>query len=400
MSPLPDYLEAINACCNWPWANMDSEQVDLTDAMGRTLVEPIVADRDLPPFNRAAMDGYAVRLEDLQSTSALPLAGMIAAGDSSSPVIPPGYCTSIATGAPVPDQLDTVIPHEWTDRGDPVHIQRTPERGHAIHRQGSDALRNQELVAAGCILGAPEIGLAATVGHSSLQVRRQPTVAILSSGNEVVSVDTTPEPHQIRNSNLPMVSSLMNAMGARTIAASWLADDLEATMEALSRSIHEADLVVTIGGISAGDRDMIRTAIDSVKGEVILAGAAIQPGRPIRMAAMQKPNGTTPVVSLPGNPVSALATACLFAWPIVSRLLGGDGSLPWTEGILAEPTQRHAVRRRFRPVQRTTDGRLAVPHWQGSGDLAHAANTIGLVDLACGEQDLPVNTTVRWLPWP
>ena len=400
MAHLPDYPEAIDSSCNWSWPTMTSEPIDLDEAVGRTLAEPIVADRDLPPFNRAAMDGYAFRIDDLQNTSALRLAGKIAAGDSSSPNIPSGFCVGIATGAPVPDSLDTVIPHEWTDRGDPVHMQRRPDRGHAIHRQGSDAIRNQELVPAGCLIGATEAGLAATVGQSNLQVYRQPTIAVLSSGNEVVSVDTTPEPHQIRNSNLPMISSLLKSMGGRIISASWLADDHDGTMNAVSKAVREADLVVTIGGISAGDRDMIRTAVDSLDGELILSGAAIQPGRPIRIAAMQTEQRTTPVVSLPGNPISALATACLFAWPIMNKLLGGDGTLPWTEGLLAQPAQRHPSRRRFRPVQRTPDGRLSVPHWQGSGDLAHAAGTIGLVDLASGNEDLPENTMVRWLPWP
>jgi molybdopterin molybdotransferase len=400
MTPLPDYPEAINSSCDWPWSTVSTELVELDQAMGRTLAEPLHADRDLPPFNRAAMDGYAFRIEDLESTTALPLAGMIAAGDSSSPLIPAGFCIGIATGAPVPDSLDTVIPHEWTDRGDPVHIQRRPDRGHAIHRQGSDATRNQQLVDSGSLIGATEIGLAATVGRSTLTVHRQPTVAVLSSGNEVVSVETTPEPHQIRNSNLPMITSLMKAMGCRVLSASWIADDLDATTQALSSAIEDADLVVTIGGISAGDRDMIRTAIDSLDGRLLLSGAAIQPGRPVRIAAMQTEDRTTPVVSLPGNPVSALATGCLFAWPVIRRLLGGDGTLPWTDGLLAQTTPRHPTRRRFRPVRRTEDGRLSVPSWQGSGDLAHAADTIGLVDLAPGPDDLPADTTVRWLPWP
>ena len=139
MAALPDYPDAFQSIRTGPWRTSPIETVGLAEAPGRVLAEPLLADRDLPPFDRSAMDGYAVRSKDLEEADSLPSAGFIAAGDSDPPEVPSGYCVGIATGAPVPPQLDAVAPHEWTDRGDPVSFERKPETGNAIHHRGSDA---------------------------------------------------------------------------------------------------------------------------------------------------------------------------------------------------------------------------------------------------------------------
>ncbi|MAT80975.1 MAG: molybdopterin molybdenumtransferase MoeA [Phycisphaerae bacterium] len=395
MAALPDYPDAFQSIRTGPWRTSPIETVGLAEAPGRVLAEPLLADRDLPPFDRSAMDGYAVRSKDLEEADSLPSAGFIAAGDSDPPEVPSGYCVGIATGAPVPPQLDAVAPHEWTDRGDPVSFERKPETGNAIHHRGSDASAGDELVSSGTRMGPVEIGLAATVGTRSIPVYRRPTIMLLSSGDEVVAIDVKPGPSQIRNSNLPMIAHLLERMGGDVIDEQWLPDDVALTRRTLETC--EADMIITIGGISAGDRDAFKEAIDSLQTTMLLKGAAIQPGRPIQVAAI---NGNRPLISLPGNPVSALATACLFAWPILRMMQGLTPDLPWSRGVLSESAGRHRSRRRFRPVKRDGQGGLVVPHWQGSGDLSHATDTIGLADLAAGEQMIEEGTPVNWLPWP
>ncbi|MCH2161801.1 MAG: molybdopterin molybdotransferase MoeA [Phycisphaerales bacterium] len=398
MAHWPDYPEALAATLSASWQASATECIELKQASGRVLADPITADRDLPPFDRAAMDGYALSCGDLENSDALPCAGFISAGDADAPEVPEGWCVGIATGAPVPPGLDAVAPHEWTDRGDPVCFERKPVPGDSIHCRGSDAAQADTLVPSGTRLDAVAIGLAATVGASTVNVHRHPRVLVLSSGDEVVPIDTAPQPHQVRNSNLQMIAHLLTRMGADIIDARWLPDDVALAQEAISGT--EADVVVTIGGISEGKRDAFRDAIESLGAHVLIRGAAIQPGRPIQVASMDIEGTPRPILSLPGNPVSAVSTACLFAWPVLKSLQGDHSSLPWTTGILGSSAQRHRSRRRFRPATLDKNGRLHVPHWQGSGDLAHAQGTAGLIDIAPGQADLPADSTVRWLPWP
>ncbi|MCH2133378.1 MAG: molybdopterin molybdotransferase MoeA [Phycisphaerales bacterium] len=398
MAPLPDYPEALAALCNGPWHPTSTERICLDQASDRILAGTITADRDLPPFDRAAMDGYALRTADLDAGTPLPSVGFIAAGDPSMPDVPEGSCIGIATGAPVPASLDAVVPHEWTDRGDPVTFHEHPVPGQSIHRRGSDAAEGAELVHEGTRLGAAEIGLAAAVGQSTVVVRTQPTVTILSSGDEIIPIEVLPEPHQVRNSNLPMVTDLLARMGARVVESALLPDDPDHTRDVLQNAT--SDVIVTIGGISAGARDAFRDAIDAMDASIVLRGAAIQPGRPIQVASIGAVGEERPILSLPGNPVSALCTACLFAWPLFLMLQGAPPQLPWTRGVLGSDAARNARRRRFRPVTRDSEGHLHVPTWQGSGDLAHAAGTIGLVDLAAGADAITAGTEVTWMPWP
>ncbi|MEE2906569.1 MAG: molybdopterin molybdotransferase MoeA [Planctomycetota bacterium] len=398
MAPLPDYPNALAQVLAGPWRTTSVESIELHRVSGRVLAEAILADRDLPPFNRSAMDGYALRSQDLLKTDTLPCVGFIAAGDADAPKVPAGSCVGIATGAAVPEGLDAVAPHEWTNRASPVLFNKSPASGDSIHPQGSDAKQGDELVSPGTTLGTVEQGLAATVGQLDVPVYQRPRVLLLSSGDEVVPVDSTPAPHQIRNSNLMMISELLTRMGADIIEQRWLPDDVDQTLQALTQT--DADMTVTIGGISAGDRDAFRDAIDALKPTMLLQGSAIQPGRPIQIAACGDAGRERPLVSLPGNPVSALVTASLFAWPVLRMLQGMNPSLPWTTGKLGNQAHRHHSRRRFRPATRDAQGNLHVPHWHGSGDLAHAVATVGLVDIESGSAPVPNGQDVSWLPWP
>lgn len=402
MPELPTYEDALQRSLERIHPIDREELVPCEEADGRVLCESILADRDLPPFDRAALDGYALRYEDLATGNTFPVATTIAAGQPADVSVPPGQCVAIATGAPVPADLDTVIQHELSDRGDrdggPVHFEGVRiDRGNAIHPRGADARRDDVLVPPGTKLDPDHIGLAATVGATMLPVRCHPVVRILTSGDEVVPPDMSPLPHQIRNGNGPMLGALVQRMGGRVHSHSHLEDEPLPVQHALKEAISASDIVVTVGGISAGDRDHIPGALEQLEIESLVSGAAIQPGRPVRIG---QDSGGTVVVSLPGNPVSVLATACLFLWPVLRRLVDLDPVLPWRLVTLGEAVQPSPRRWQFRPASVNESGEAVVPTWQGSGDLAHAASTDGLLALPRQEEAVEEGTPLRFLPWP
>ncbi|MHC4769050.1 MAG: molybdopterin molybdotransferase MoeA [Planctomycetota bacterium] len=398
MTALPDYAEALATVLAAVEALGQTETVQPHAASGRVLAETIDADRDLPPFDRAQMDGYALRAADLGRVEAFPVAATISAGQPADVGVPPGHCVAIATGAPLPADTDTVIPHEQSDRGDPVRFTvRSIEPGHAVHPCGADARADDTLVPAGTVLRAQHLGIAATVGKRELAVARRPRVTVLTSGDEVRPVDAAIERHEIRNSNGPMVCELLRRIGAEPIACLHVADELELTTAAVAGALGTSDLLVTVGGVSVGQRDHFPQAFAADGVSFALHGAAIQPGRPL--LAGRAPSGAI-VIGLPGNPVSALACTCLFCWPVVRAQLGIAPNLPWRQVALAERVQPNPTRRAFRPAILTGDGRVRVPAWAGSGDLAHTAPTDGLVELPVQTQPVEAATSLRFLAWP
>jgi molybdopterin molybdotransferase len=395
MSVLPDYPEALRLALGCATPLGGAQIVDLPRALGRVLAEPLRADRDLPPFDRAEMDGYALRAEEFSPGRAWPVAATIAAGAMAPERIPPGSCVAIATGAALPAGLDAVVAHELSDRGDPVRFELpSVAAGRCVHRRGADARSGQTLVAPGAILGPHHLGIAAGVGVSRVGVRRRPRVIVITSGDEIV--ERAPAPHQIRNSNAPMVTALLARMGAEPAAAVHVPDDAPATRRAVAEALPACDLLVTVGGVSAGERDHLPDALRQSGAAIALQGAAIQPGRPILVGRA----GACMIVGLPGNPVSALACACLFVWPIVRALLGVEAELPWTPATLAHDVKANPQRRAFRPALLDGAARVTVPRWSGSGDLAHTAPTHGLAELPRRAEPVAAGTAVRFLPYP
>ena len=398
MRGLPDYPDALRQGLAGIEMIRTTETVEPAAAAGRVLAAPIVADRDLPPFNRAQLDGYALRAGDLGRVDRFSVVGVIAAGRPGDVAVGPGQCVAIATGAPLPDDTDTVIGHEDSDRGDPVSF--TPDRielGNAVHRRGADGVQGDALVPAGTVLAARHLGIAAAVGATRLEVVRRPAAVILTSGDEVVGPGEPVATHQIRNSNGPMITDLARRIGIGPIEHRHVADDRDETIAALGAALDSADLVITVGGISAGDRDYFPAALEAHGVVPALRGAAIQPGRPVLVG--RSPAGTI-VTGLPGNPVSVLACTCLFVWPIARVLLGLDPALPWRRVELTEPVTPNARRRAFRPAILLDGNRVRVPAWAGSGDLAHTAPTDGLLELPVQPDPIAAGTMLRLLPWP
>ncbi len=405
MKRLPDYAEAV-ACALQAMDGLPArpvERVTLPECAGRVLAEPIVADRDLPPFNRAMMDGYALRAAEFTRDRGFPVVGEVPAGVSASVRVPHGACVKIATGAPLPDDCDTVIQHESSDRGNPVRfsIDRI-DRGNAVHMRAADARAGDALIPAGTIMGAQHLGIAAAVGVMTLSVRVKPQVWVLTSGDEVVLCDSamvSPLPHQIRNSNGIMVCELLRRFGANPIRAQHVPDEYDATIATVCDALDQCDLLITVGGVSAGDRDHFPTAFDSCSVRRFVVGASIQPGRPIVVGRAASKRQAI-VVALPGNPVSALACACLFVWPIARAMVGLKSDLHWRNVELAESVRPNAHRRAFRPAIVRDDGRVVVPSWAGSGDLAHTSPTHGLVELPVQSEPVAAGARLRFLSWP
>ncbi len=398
MPDLPTYEDSLHRSLRDVDPLAELEDIGLDAADGRVLAESIVADRDQPPFDRSAMDGYAIRSADLSEDAAYPVVGTIAAGRPASVDVPPGSCVAIATGAVVPSPLDLVVPHERSDRCDPVRLDADGlAAGYAIHPRGADATEGSELVRAGERLSPVHLALAATVGLDHVRVRRQPRIRVLTSGDEIVAPDVDPLAHQVRNGNAPMLQSLVERIGARWLGHAHVLDDPDLVRATLEHAIDDADVVVTAGGISAGDRDFLPDTIDALGGETRVAGAAIQPGKPVRIQRL--PSGVM-IVSLPGNPVSVLATACLYLWPLVRTMLGRTAPLPWRPVELAADVRPNPKRQLFRPARIDATGMATVPAWQGSGDLSHAASTDGLVALPRQSDPVSAGRPVPFLPWP
>jgi len=376
-------------------------RVALAAASGSVLREAIHADRDQPPFDRAQMDGYAVRVGEVRIGAAMPVVGSVAAGEPGDVAMPPGACVAIATGAPVPPGADAVIQHELSDRAEPVRFSATVPRGHAIHPQGADARRGDVVLPAGVRLESRHLAIAAAVGATTPLVVAPPRVAILTSGDEIVDPDSpegqAPAPHQVRNSNATLLRALLPALGARPGTVAHLSDDADRTVAAVRDALDSHALIVTVGGISAGVRDRFVGAIDALGLRTVVRRVRLQPGGPLTVAVDERSGSL--MLGLPGNPVSALVCAHLFAWPMIRRLGGDDPALPWLKSTLAAPARTRADRQAFRPAMIDEHERVTIPTWAGSGDLIHTARTQGIVELPMSEGEAAAGTSVRFLRW-
>ena len=366
------------------------DDIELQPALPKgTLGEPVLADRDLPPFDRSTMDGYALRHGE--HTATMQCVGRIDAGQGETLVVPAGTCVSIATGAPVPTGLDTVIPHERTRRdGAAVHFDGSPEQGANVHCRGGDARLGDTLVPAGTELGPAEIGLLAACGSRAPSTGNRIIADVFTSGDEIVPVDTVPLPHQMRNSNGPMVCAILGRFRGH-VDDHHVPDSLDATIDMLQPSLGKRRLVVTTGGISAGERDFIAPALEALGIEWTVLGAAIKPGKPIRLGRV----GDTSVVCLPGNPVAALIMGTVVLGCVSAALLGLSAPT-WSSVELAHDVQSNAGRELLRAAT-VRDSRLHVRAWQGSGDLAHTAGMNAIIRLPVGGHSVKAGTSVPTL---
>jgi len=333
---------------------LPAEPVALRAAAGRTLAAPVHADRDDPPFTKSLMDGYAVRAADLPGT--LKLVGRVEAGQAELDGVGPGEGAWINTGAPLPPGADCVVPVEWT-RGE-IEVDRALEPGANVLPRGALVKAGEEICRGR--LGPEQIAVCASAGVDPVMVARRPRIAVLSTGNEL-----NPGPHSIRNSNGPMLLTLLQPYADVTDLGA-VDDELGALEAQLAQGLLSFDAVVTTGGVSKGDRDLVRPALENLGCEVLLHGIALQPGKPLLFAR----RGTSCAFGLPGNPASALVCADLFVVPWARARQGADfDAIPARrQGVLTAPVQAAAERRRVFPC-RLEEGRIAPLPWRSSADL-------------------------------
>jgi molybdopterin molybdotransferase len=386
-----------------------TESVDLLHAAGRILAVPISADRDIPPFPRSTRDGYAVRAADLKTLPAkLRVVGEIKAGpnQASSPM-KSGEAYSIMTGAPAPNGADAVVMVEYTSQqNDFVEIERGITLGENIVPQGAEAKRGSLLLNPGTRLGEADIALAASVGRSRLQVFTRPRVAVLTTGDEIVPIDSTPGPTQIRNSNTYSLAVQIQQAGAEPVLLP-IAPDERTHLRKLIEEGLRADLLIMTGGVSMGRYDLLEQVLADLQAEFFFTGAKIQPGKPVVFGRCGAGTHAREVLApaskyffgLPGNPVSTMVTFELFARPIIEALAGmSPRPLTFTHARLKSEIRTKTGLTRFLPA--TLSGKFADSHvelvpWQGSGDIAARSRSNCYIVIPPHRDHIPAGD---WIP--
>ena len=370
--------------------------VPLLDALGLVLAEDVSADRDVPPFRNSAMDGYAVRADDVARAPAqLRVVGEIAAGGFPDRAIGRGEAMRIMTGAPMPDGADTVVRVEDTDnRSDVVTITAATPKGLSVRQAGEDLRKGETILTSGTVVRAAEIGLLASVGKAMVRVFKRARVAVLSTGDEIVDVDAPIARGQIRDANRYSLASAIRAAGAEP----WVRGIVRDTPDALRAALREAmsaDAIVTSGGVSVGDHDHLKPVLSEL-GSIDFWAIAIRPGRPLAFGELRDGERRVPIFGLPGNTVSSLLTFELFVRPALLRMQGRRNvTRPRARARLLEPVDKIKPLRFFaRGIYDADAGTVTTTGPQGSGILRSMSLANCLIDLAEGRERYDAGETV------
>jgi molybdopterin molybdotransferase len=398
---------------------LEAERVPILDALDRVLVEEIVSDIDVPPFDNSAMDGYAVRSVDVAGATPhtpvrLSVIGSVAAGYVAGASLQPGTAVRIMTGAPLPERADAVVPYENTsdfDRpkeerlaepADEIEVRKAVRPRDHVRPAGEDIRRGELVLALGRVIRPQEIGVLASLGHETVRVRRRPRVAILATGDELLEVHEPLEPGRIRNSNEYTNAALVTRTGGIPIRLG-IARDTKADLTAKIRSGLDqgADLFLTSGGVSVGDYDVVKDVLGA-EGRMQFWQVRMKPGKPLAFGLLP---GGVPLIGLPGNPVSAMVSFEQFARPAILKMLGHvDLVKPTLRAILDEPVTNSGRRGFLRVVvTRREDGYHArTTGEQGSGVLTSMAMANGLAVIPEDTYQLQAGcqVTVQMLDWP
>jgi molybdopterin molybdotransferase len=370
-------------------APLGTERVALADAAGRALASDLVAPADLPPFDASTMDGYALRAADVRRAGArLPVVFDVFAGEPARAPLAPGTCCRIFTGAPLPAGADAVEQQEQVRRaGGAAVFARAAERGRFVRRRGSDLATGDVAAVAGAAIDAGTVALAAAFGHSTLKVHRRPHVAILPTGDEIVSLGAARAPGQIVETNGHALAVAAREAGAEPRVLPVVRDDLRALRRALAAA-RGADALVTTGGVSVGSRDLVRAALVAAGARLHFWRVAMRPGKPFTFGRW----GRTAVFGLPGNPASALVTFELYVRPALRALAGlpGSGRLHVAARLGSAQEKPRDLALFLRVRLRAVRGELVAEplRTQASGNLSSVAGHDALAVLPAGRARL------------
>jgi molybdopterin molybdotransferase len=387
-----------------------TEQLSLLDALHRVLAAPVLADRDLPPFRRSSRDGYAIQAAALATGDWLPVVGTLRAGQPApSAPFAIGTALEIMTGAPVPEGADAVVMLEHVEIGSRIldsKIRLQPDRivrpGTHVVPAGSEACSGDPLVAAGTRVAPNHIGALAAAGAAQVAVFAKPRVAILATGDELVEIDATPQPHQIRNSNSYSLGAQVTVAGGEPVRLGIAHDHLDDLRTLLDRAQKSCDLLLLSGGVSAGKYDLVERALAERGAVFHFTGVRIQPGKPAVFGELPPTkSGAVPLpfFGLPGDPVSTMVTFLLFAAPLLRALAGEATPAPRFAQARLTAAEPPADITRFLPAHLDAGWDHATVRripWQGSGDLAATAQSNCFVVLPPGTA-VEAGTTVQVL---
>lgn len=402
------------------FSRLDAVDTPLLEAQGRVLDEDLVAGFDIPPLANSAMDGYAVRSADVASASGsqpvmLPVAGAVAAGELPDRPVPQGGAIRIMTGAPIPDDADAVVPFEDTDESerrrdgrtlDEISVKISAHPGDNVRPAGEDIAAGELVLRRGTVMRPAEIGVAASLGRDFVLTVRRPVVAIVSTGDELISPGSSLEAGKIYNSNAFSIAAMVERFGGIPRIMGIAKDTIEALSDILEASM-DADMVVTSAGVSKGDYDVVKDVL-AKRGAITLWSVRMRPAKPLAFGTLDGPQGRrVPHLGLPGNPVSAMVAFEQFGRAALQVMLGIPVSPPPTvEAILDDPVHNHDGRRVYARVvvYKSEDGlhRARTTGNQSSGVLTSMAAANGLAICPHDVAEIPAGekVTVEMIDWP
>lgn len=377
------------------------ERVPLAAALNRVTFEAVAAACDLPPFDQSAMDGYALRAADAgQGGARLPLAATVAAGPHDTiPVLPAGHACRIYTGGILPRGADAVVRQEWTTReADHVVIQRATPVGQEIRTQGEELRLGTPLIEAGRRINAGHLAMLAMAGVADISVRRAPRVRVLVSGDEVVNAGRALKPGEVYNANGPLVGAWLARAGYTEVSVEQVADTEDAVRVAIARGFNESDLLLTTGGVSVGDRDLIAGQAEALGAQRVLWKVAQKPGKPLYVAKL----GRSLLMGLPGNPASVLVNLASFVRRALDRLEAVEQVGPvLSQGVLVSSIRADAERESWVRVRTEIDERgLLCVHpqsHQASHMLSNLAAADALAWVPVSHDPIATGSRVRWI---
>jgi len=382
-----------------------NESVSISQARNRILAEDIIADTDLPPFDRAQMDGYAVRAADITNTPArLRIVGESAAGAGWHHEMKGGEAVRIMTGAPVPAGADSVQQVELTreiESGSQVEILEAVEAGRSIVRRAAEIKSGETVLRAGEQITAESIATLASFGYAKVKVGKQPRVAVMATGSELVNVDEKPGADQIRDSNNYTIAAYAAQSNAIVERLPLAGDDTEELKRQIARAAEASDVLITSGGVSMGVYDFTKAALKELGAEIFFERVALRPGKPTVFARL----GKTLIFGLPGNPVSVSVTFTLFARTALRAMQGAtDPTLAHEHAVLARDIKGSIDRESYLPAVLRTDEKgtlLAEPlKWGGSSDFVAFARATALINVPAGDKKIAAGSVVRVVHLP